>query len=66
MNIIEVYYVQWNDKETKRKLEKQVHMIDGKRMKYKIVGMNRLRGVQYDIYELVHVPLINPKCLWPF
>lgn len=55
MELIQVYYVRNNDTELKRKLESLTEHINGKRMKYKATGFTRLRGVEYDIYELVPV-----------
>lgn len=50
-----VYYVQTQDTQLKRKLESITENLDGKRMKYKSVGFTRVRGIEYEIYELVHV-----------
>lgn len=52
----DLYYVTRSDKTTNTNIQKKVLYVKGQRMQYKIVAVNRLRGIMYNVYELKPVP----------
>jgi hypothetical protein len=56
LKVTDHYYVACNDKTTNTNMQKTVVYIRGQRMQYKVVEMNRLRGIIYNVYELKPVP----------
>lgn len=50
------YYVLYSDKITNKHMQQKVVYIQGERLKYKIVEFTRVRGIEYNVYELRPAP----------
>lgn len=67
-----IYYVRPDDVKSKTMLDTTVVLVNGIEMKYMKASITRMRGVEYDIYELVPIPrkIGNPSgfqryfCCW--
>lgn len=66
LRVTQQYYVQSWDKENVKRAEKDIFNFGGELCVYILVGHERLRGVEYNVYEVrpLHKKIGNMKPDW--
>ncbi len=52
LKVTQQYYIQSWDEENVKRTERDIINIDDQLYRYVLVGYNRLRGIEYNVYEL--------------
>lgn len=50
------YYVACSDNTTNRQIKRLVIYVGGQRMKYRFTEIDKIRGIEYNVYEIYPLP----------